>query len=135
MNNILSERSKNREKGQKGEEIACMFLVKHGFRVVTRNYLKKCGEIDIVAKKDNIIHFIEVKTRFSDVLGTSSNTVNVNPIENISQFKIVRLKRAIGLYFIEYKLDPEVEFVVDGISVILDQERRLGRVHLLSNII
>ena len=37
-------------------------LVKHSFKILDRNYRKKWGEIDIVAKKDNILHFIEVKT-------------------------------------------------------------------------
>ena len=48
--------------GQLGEDSACEYLIKMGYKVIERNYLKKWGEIDIVAKKDNRIHFIEVKS-------------------------------------------------------------------------
>ena len=48
--------------GQLGEDVACKFLMKHNFLVLERNYTKKWGEIDIIAKKNSKIHFIEVKT-------------------------------------------------------------------------
>jgi len=47
--------------GRLGEDIAVKHFVKHSFKVLDRNYRKKWGEIDIVAEKDNILHFIEVK--------------------------------------------------------------------------
>jgi Holliday junction resolvase-like predicted endonuclease len=48
--------------GKIGEDTAARFLVKQGFMIVERNYWKKYGEIDIVAKKKGVIHFVEVKT-------------------------------------------------------------------------
>lgn len=50
------------EIGQKGEEEAVLFLKKGGFSILHRNYKKPWGEIDIVAKKENITYCIEVKT-------------------------------------------------------------------------
>ena len=50
-----------REKGNVGEDIACKFLVKNGFNVIDRNYYKKWGELDVVAKRGNELHFFEVK--------------------------------------------------------------------------
>ena len=52
----------NQNIGKIGEETACKFLMKHGYQIVLRNYWKKWGEIDIVAKKDKTTHFVEVKT-------------------------------------------------------------------------
>lgn len=48
--------------GRLGEEIAVKYLKNKGFLIITQNYLKKCGEIDIIAQKGKILHFVEVKT-------------------------------------------------------------------------
>lgn len=48
--------------GKLGEELAKRFLMKHGYSILEENYTKKYGEIDLIAKKDDIIHFIEVKS-------------------------------------------------------------------------
>ena len=61
--NKLTDDSKHKKKiGVLGENMACRFLVKQGFKILDRNYSKKWGEIDIVAKKNKIFRFIEVKT-------------------------------------------------------------------------
>ncbi len=44
-----------------GEDKACVFLKRRGFEILQRNFHSKFGEIDIIAKKDKILHFIEVK--------------------------------------------------------------------------
>lgn len=48
--------------GLKGEKAAEMFLVKHGFTVIDRNYSTRFGEIDLITTKNGRIHFFEVKT-------------------------------------------------------------------------
>ena len=54
----------NREIGRKGEDLACIFLNEKGFEIIKRNYrFQRDGEIDIVVKKDNLIVFVEVKSR------------------------------------------------------------------------
>ena len=50
--------SKSQKIGQIGENVASKYLVKHGFSIVERNYTKKWGEIDIVARKEKRIHLI-----------------------------------------------------------------------------
>ena len=54
--------AKHNETGVKGEEVATKYLEKKGFLIVNRNYRKKWGELDIVAEKEGIVHFVEVKT-------------------------------------------------------------------------
>lgn len=56
--------------GNMGEDMACDFLEKEGYTIIKNNYRKTIGEIDIVAKKNNTIHFIEVKTRSLSSLET-----------------------------------------------------------------
>ena len=54
--------SKKQKIGEIGENIACKFLVKQGFSILDRNYTKKWGELDIVARKYDKLYFIEVKS-------------------------------------------------------------------------
>ncbi|MDR0821601.1 MAG: YraN family protein [Oscillospiraceae bacterium] len=52
-----------RKRGDFGEEYTARQLMQRGYQIVARNFSKKCGEIDIVAKKDGVLAFVEVKTR------------------------------------------------------------------------
>ena len=54
--------SEKQKIGEIGENIAVKFLMKHGFSVIDRNYTKKWGEIDIIAKKSEKLYFVEVKS-------------------------------------------------------------------------
>ncbi len=49
-----------------GEDKACNWLKKQGFEILERNFHSKFGEIDIIAKKGEILHFIEVKSTSKD---------------------------------------------------------------------
>ena len=98
-----NEDSKHKKKiGVLGENMACRFLVKQGFKILDRNYSKKWGEIDIVAKKDKIFRFIEVKT----VVSSSSSadkyaTDRYRPEENVHYQKLKRLSRVIQTYLLD----------------------------------
>ncbi len=48
--------------GNLGEEVACEYLRRKGFRVVARNVTRKTGEIDVIVRKGEILHFVEVKS-------------------------------------------------------------------------
>lgn len=52
-----------RRLGAAGENIACKFLEKQGFKIIARNVRTRFGEMDVVAWKKGVIHFVEVKTR------------------------------------------------------------------------
>jgi putative endonuclease len=52
----------SRKVGSEAEEKAVLFLEKNGFKVVEKNFYSRFGEIDIIAKKDDVLHFIEVKS-------------------------------------------------------------------------
>ena len=58
----------NKIKGGEGESMACQFLEARGFKIVMRNFSCRSGEIDIIATKDDAIHFVEVKTRTGDFI-------------------------------------------------------------------
>lgn len=55
--------------GASGEDAACEFLQKRGYKILARNFRKPCGEIDIVAMDGTTLAFIEVKKRASGAFG------------------------------------------------------------------
>lgn len=52
----------SRKKGFEAETLACEWLIARGFEIIDRNFQKRFGEIDIIAKKTETLHFIEVKS-------------------------------------------------------------------------
>ena len=66
-----------------GEKIAQGYLGKNGYEIIDTNFYTKRGEIDIIAKKDNCIVFIEVKTRTNLRYGTPAMSVNSNKMNHI----------------------------------------------------
>ena len=102
--------------GQNGEELAADYLMKQGYRILHRNWnLHKGCELDIVATKDNQLHFIEVKTRsrVSDVYGRPEQAINDAKLRNIV--------RAIYRYQNIYHLDMEMH--IDAIGVVYHSEQ------------
>ena len=73
--------------GKIGEDLACGYLVKDGYKVLKRNYKAKWDEIDIIAKeKDGTLVFVEVKTL--------KDGGRLMPEDNMTSAKIKKLKRA-----------------------------------------
>jgi putative endonuclease len=119
--------------GELGEDVACKFLVKHGFSILERNYTKKWGEIDIIAEKWNKRYFIEVKSKSVSDLNFVLDEVN-RPEENMHIWKMKRLRRVVETYLISKRLGS-VHWQFDLIIVYLDIEKRLARVKVVDNII
>jgi putative endonuclease len=56
-------------RGRQGERIACLYLLKQGFDILTRRYRSRSGELDLIAYEGDTLVFIEVKTRTSAEFG------------------------------------------------------------------
>jgi putative endonuclease len=130
-------RTEKRILGDLGEDIACKYLMKQGFDVIERNYLRKWGEIDIVAKKGNIVHFIEVKSVSREIIDSVSPETNdkYRPEDNLHPWKLKRLSRVIQTYLISKSVSGETDWQFDVITVYIDKNRRISRVFMLENII
>lgn len=122
----------NRKKGSIGENIACEYLVSRGYSISARNYRKVWGEIDIVAEKDNIIHFIEVK---SIVVLSFEKNLSHYPEENVHGLKLNHIRRMIETYLLEYDLGLDKEFKFHVICVYLNMSVKRARIRLIENII
>ena len=120
--------------GALGEDLACLYLKKRGYQILDRNYLKKWGEIDIVAKKGNQLHFVEVKS-VSRPNVRDLDPHKHQPEENVHRYKIERLSRAIGSYLLEKKVPEDVSWQIDVIAVFIDVHRKEVRCRMLENVI
>ena len=95
----------SRAKGNIAEDKACDFLSNIGYCVVERNFYSRFGEIDIIATKDNALHFIEVK----------SGLDYESAVQNITPKKISRLVKTAYVYMKKNSLD--VDFMIDGVII------------------
>ena len=107
--------------------MAIQYLKSRGFSIIERNYTKKIGEIDIIAEKNKMLHFIEVKTviKYGE---------NYNPFENITPFKMKKLARTILWYLAEKKVSRETLWFIDAISIEINRETRSAKLNVLWNI-
>lgn len=88
------ERHMNTRKiGGINEEKSVIYLKQNSFQVIRQNYRCKAGEIDIIAVKENILRFIEVKYRKNDLYGT--------PLEAITTQKQKKIMRAASWFLME----------------------------------
>ena len=62
--------------GDRGEDYTAAYLKKNGYKILSRNYRKSYGEIDIIASKGKTICFVEVKTRHSGTLSQPYEAVD-----------------------------------------------------------
>ncbi len=103
--NILN----SRKRGGIGEEIACKYLINKGYEIVERNYLGKRGEIDIIAKIDDTLVFVEVKARHTNTVDYGFEAVNPS-----KRKKIINTAKE---YVLKNELDWETAMRFDVIDI------------------
>ncbi len=110
-------RTEKRKIGDLGEALARRFLVKNGFSVLQRNFLRPCGEIDIVAAKEGTIYFVEVKTVTYRTFSANKGWGSHNPEENVGSLKLGRMRRVVAVYLREKRVKKDFKFMVISVSV------------------
>ena len=82
----------NQEFGQYGEDLAACYCRKNHLKIIKRNYRCKGGEIDIIASRDNVLHFIEVKNRSHDLIPGryAVDTKKQRHIRNAAQYYLMQ---------------------------------------------
>jgi putative endonuclease len=89
-------------------------LTRKGFNVVARNYSVSFGEIDLIAKKGNLLVFVEVKCRKQQI-----NKDSENPESSINANKIRKIKKTASFFIKQQGLDPDGNYRFDAISIII----------------
>ena len=99
--------------GKESEELASQLLIKKGFEILEQNYRFGNKEIDIIAKQNNLVVFVEVKARSTNFFGEPESAISAKKLENISQAAI---------HYLEQKQwNCEVRF--DAISIIKNKNK------------
>ncbi|MBI5405588.1 YraN family protein [Candidatus Kaiserbacteria bacterium] len=129
----ISSRTR-KEVGAIGEKTAAEYLRRHGFAVVDHNVARKTGEIDLVAQKENTLHFVEVKTMLSDEFPDEKHAGDdYDPSINLHEAKIRKVARTGEWYVLEHGW--EGEWQVDGCLVWLRRRDGMGKVRYLPQIV
>ena len=82
----MFNKNHNKTIGKKGEDTACEYLKKQGYKILERNFrYSRLSEIDIIAKEKDTIVFVEVKTRTSTTYGHPFEAISHNKLNNIFQ--------------------------------------------------
>jgi len=99
--------------GKLGEQMAAAYLQEAGYQILERNYRCPFGEIDIIAREDDTLVFVEVKSRRSENFGLPQLAVGPDKQRRISK---------ISLYYLQsHRLDAEnVRF--DVVAILLRPE-------------
>src|SRR3989344_5000928 len=157
--------SQKRQKGNTAEDIVVLYLKNIGFQILDQNYLKKWGEIDIVAEKSKKIHFIEVKSSvlqnfngFTDANRTEDWKISVsaesdsvsretddsifNPVWNMTKKKKIRFSRIIRTYLADKYSETGSnfeksmpDFQIDLFSVLLDFYQKVAYINRIEDIL
>ncbi len=118
----------NHYRGRKGEEVACEYLISHGYTIVDRNVYTRYGELDIIAWKNGILIFVEVKSKTGHDFG--------EPWEMVGVRKKRQVRRMAEIYMVKsnrYHVH-DTPCRVDVIGVWFDAEERVLDIKQWENI-
>ena len=115
---MAGEKKNTMPLGRRGEELAARHLEQQGYRILARNYRRRFGEIDIIARHRGQLVFIEVKTRLSTRYGS--------PFAAVDRRKQHQLVRVATDYIARHHLEDEVARF-DVVAVTRDRD---GRIHV-----
>ena len=136
MAKIMTKKQKNKQIGALGEEIAANYLKKQGFKILETNYWRKWGELDIIAEKEEIAHFVEVKTvsyETKDALLHAVSHETWRPEEQVHQFKLHQIHKALETWIMD--TDYEGEWQIDVIAVRVVPHETYATIKYIENIV
>lgn len=125
--------------GNLGEKVAINYLKKKDYQILDKNYSPKWisgpirGEIDIVAKRENIISFIEVKTLASE--NSSKTAFYFSPEEKVNFPKQRKLIKIAENWLMEKKIPLDSRWQIDIISIKIDLDTKKAKIGHFKNAI
>lgn len=131
MGLLFWKNEENLSTGEYGEKLAAKYLKKRGYKILEMNFKnpsgRRLGEIDIIARRNNEIFFVEVKTRKLE---------NINgplPEESITPAKLYKLNKASQFYMKSENLEDE-KCQFDAISVWISADKKTVKIKHMQNI-
>ncbi len=113
--------------GAYGEELAKKYLIKYNYRIIAQNIKTSYKEIDIIAKQNDKLVFVEVKTRTTLKYGQAD--------EAISRKKISNLRKAIGIYLDRSNKEKYKNIQLDLIAIDINKENKTANIKHYKEII
>lgn len=100
-------------RGMKGEKVAADYLQSKGYEIITRNYRCSLGEIDLIARREGLLVFVEVRSRWSGGFGSPEQSISVR-----------KMNRLVDLanYYLSTELRREVPCRFDFIGIKFNRE-------------
>lgn len=96
---MIADTFHNQTLGKQGEALATDYLASKGYSILKRNFRAGHQELDIIAQHGDILHFVEVKTRWTGHFGLGEDAMHKR--------KIIRLLQAIDAYLASFDVEPE----------------------------
>lgn len=114
-----------KELGALGEKLACEYLVNKGLDILGKNHRISFGELDIIAKKSDTIHFVEVKTII--------DTNGFFPEQHVDYRKQRKLRNLAQIWLSKNKYGPDTPYQIDVIGILVDYSTRHAKLHYFPN--
>lgn len=130
--------------GALGEKVAINYLKEKGYKILDKNYSPKFvsgplrGEIDIVAKKENVISFIEVKTlrqAQGKPLVNGGLTSAISPEDKVDYWKQKKLLKMAESWLMEKKIALDSPWQIDVVSIRIDSDSKKAKIQHFQNAI
>lgn len=112
----------HRRIGSVGEDAVCVYLTKHGYRIVARNYTIRGGELDIIAENGEYLVFVEVKSRKPDSL--------VDGFSSVTERKKGYIIRTAAAYLYQHPTQLQPRFDIAAVTL---EHGRAAAVDYLEN--
>ena len=111
--------------GRKGEDLAASYLLNHGYRIIARNFKARYGELDIICIQENVLIFVEVKTRVGVEFGL--------PEEAVTPKKLREVIKTSEYFVLTHDGLPEAQRI-DVIGIQLDEEDKVVHFNHIQNV-
>ena len=119
---------KNRQFGDWGEKLAENFLRAKGYEILEKNFQKRCGEIDLICRKDDTLHFVEVKTRTEASIRKFGS-----PEEAVTKTKQQKIIQTALTFLAEKNHAGNINWQTDVISVVYCGKDKKARINFIEN--
>lgn len=125
----------SKEIGILGEKIAENYLKKKGYKILEKNYYPKLfsgpkiGEVDLIAKENDVFVFVEVKTI------QNSQNVFFNPEDKVNFTKQRKIIKTAESWLVRNKIPLETKWQIDVLAIIVDLEKHKAKIRHFKNII
>ncbi len=105
-----------KQKGAAAEEQASIYLATKGYEIIDRNWRCRSGELDIVARKEDCLVFVEVRSR-------SGSSRYGTPAESVNTHKMIQVRKTAEVYLLYKQIDIEtIRIRFDVIAVLLNAD-------------